>query len=378
MGVIVKLFDSIFWKGYAMQTIHSRNLAGNPIVNFLSLLVLACGLSTSSFAGLFGGEDAASKTVPYDFKSAPASQAKVYVELNDGKNFSGIKRLGIINFNVEFTTFKEASNSRSSSSWSQNSATGVETRTTTTHSQYKSRALPMPDQAKLQAMVDNAYQDLNSQLKALGIELIPYEQMKAMPEFGNFKNSMHSSPWVTETKDSESVFVSPTGMTLYMDNLERANAMQGISAMFENTNYQEMKMIFAMKDTALLSVNMVVDFATVEAEKGFLSSLSHQVNADMAHHLQAKNTFFRFMGYGQPNSVRVVLKKHLVSDAKFWDELPSAPTEKKEGFGALLGALSKSDDKEYMYNMDTYYDRTQEMLLAAQRMFMGELSKFHN
>lgn len=361
-----------------MKTNSSWSLAVTKMASFLGMLILVFSMPTTGVAGLLGGDDAASKTVPFDFKSDPAPQAKSYVGVNNGKNFGGMKRLGIINFNVEFTTFKEASNSRSSSSWSQNSATGIETRSTTTRSEYKSRSLPMPDQPKLQALVDKAYQDLNAQLSALGIELVPYEQLKAMPEFGNFKHSLHTSPWVTETKDSESVFVSPTGMALYMDNLERANAMQGISAMFENTNYQEMKMIFAMKDTALLSVNMVVDFATVEAEKGFLSSLSHQVKADMVHHLQAKNTFFRFMGYGQPNAVRVELKKHLVSDAKFWEDLPEAPAEKKEGFGALLGAFNKADSKEYLYNMNTYYDRTQEMLLATQKMFMSELSKFHH
>lgn len=177
----------------------------------------------------------------------------------------------------------------------------------------------------------------------------------------NFKGALHDSPWVTETKDSNSIFVAPTGMPLYMDNLARAKFLQGISGMVSNTPYQEMKLIFALKDTALLSVNMVVDFATVEGEKGFLSSLSSKVNADMVHHLHAKNSSFRFMGYGQPRSVMVVLDKHLVSDKKFWSE----PSDQK----------ADAAEKLFLYDMDLYYSRSEDMMLAMQRMFMGELVK---
>lgn len=340
-------------------------------------LFVACLFAGMSFlAGAsIAAPAAASKTPPFNFTAPPAEQSESYIDISGGRNFSEIKKLAIINFNVEFTTFREASNSRSSSSWSQNSALGTETRTTTTRSEHKSRSLPQPDREKLQAMVDKAYVDLSNQLKGMGIELVPYETIKAMPEFENFKGAMHDSPWVTETKDSNSIFVSPTGMQLYMDNLARANFLQGISGMVSNTPYQEMKVIFALKDTALLSVNMVVDFATVGAEKGFLSSLSSKVEADMVHHLQAKNSSFRFMGYGQPRNVFVSLEKHLVSDKKFWEEIAADKGEKKEGLGALMGAFNKTDNKEYLYSMDTYYGRSEDMMLAMQRMFMAELGK---
>lgn len=327
-------------------------------------------------AGLAWAEPApAAKTPPFNFSAEPATQSGAYVDISGGRNFKDIKKLAIMNFNVEFTTFREASNSRSSSSWSQNTAAGTETRSSTTRSEYKSRTLPLPDQAALQQVVDKAYADVHSQLQAMGIEMVPYDTIKAMPEYANFQGAMHASPWVTETKDSNSIFMAPTGMPLYMDNLERANFLQGIAGMVSNTAYQEMKVIFALKDTALLSVNMVVDFATVQAEKGFLSSLSSKVNADMVHHLHAKNSSFRFMGYGQPRSVVVSLEKHVVSDKPFWKEVEGAKAEKKEGLGGLLGAFNKTEEKEYLFDMGTYYGRTQDMVLATQRMFISELAK---
>jgi len=323
------------------------------------LVSVLTGLSVLSGAVL-AAPTPAIKTPPYNFAAEPATQSKDYVDISGGRNFNDVKKLAIMNFNIEFTTFREASKSRSSSSWSQNPA-GFETRTTTTTTQYKSRTLPIPEREKLQSIVDKAYNDLNAQLKALGIEIVPYATIKAMPEYENFKGAMHESPWVTETKDSNSIFMAPTGMPLYMDNMARANFLQGISGMVSNTPYQEMKVIFALKDTALLSVNMVVDFATVEGEKGFLSSLSSKVNADMVHHLQAKNSSFRFMGYGQPRSVVVELEKHLVSDKKFWTASDSEKTD--------------SGEKTFLYDMDLYYSRSEDMMLAMQRMFMSDLAK---
>ena len=275
------------------------------------------------------GPAPAVKTPPYNFAAEPSSLTKEYVDVSGGRNFKDIKKLAIVNFNVEFTTFREASNSRTTTGWSQN-ALGGETRTTSTQSEYKSRSLPMPDGAKLQAMVDKAYKELAEQLQGMGIEIVPYATIKAMPEFENFKSAMHDSPWVTETVDSNSIFMAPTGMPLYMDNLARANFLQGIKGMVSNTNYQEMKVVFALKDTHLMSVNMVVDFATVEPEKGFLSSLSSKVSADMVHHLQAKNSSFRFMGYGQPRLVFVDLEKHIVSDKKFWSRPRRKRTPRKK------------------------------------------------
>lgn len=340
--------------------------------NRLVTLALGC---MSLICNAWAETAPAAKTPPFNFAVDPATLGTSYVDVSGGRNVKDIKKLAIINFNVEFTTYREASNSRSTSSWAQNSATGTETRTTTTRSEYKSRQLPLPSQQALQQLVDKAHADVEGQLKGMGIEIVPYETIRAMPEYANFKSAMHESPWVTETKDSNSIFMAPTGMPLYMDNLERANFLQGISGMVNNTPFQEMKVIFALKDTALLSVNMVVDFATVQAEKGFLSSLSSKVNADMVHHVHARNSSFRFMGYGQPRSVVVSLDKHVVSDKAFWREVEETKSEKKEGFGALLGAFNTKDEREYIFDMDMYYAKTQDMILATQRMFISELSK---
>lgn len=347
------------------------------------LVCTLAGMALWTCAAL-AGTPAAIKTPPYNFAADAASQAKDYVSVSGGRNFKDVKKLAIVNFNIEFTTFRDASNARTSTGWSQN-AFGGETRTTTTQSEYKSRTLPIPDRARLQAMVDKAHQELTEQLQAMGIEIVPYATIQAMPEFANFKGAMHASPWVTETKDSNSIFMAPTGMTLYMDNLARATFLQGISGMVSNTNYQEMKVVFALKDTHLLSVNMVVDFATVEAEKGFLSSLSSKVNADMVHHLQAKQSSFRVMGYGQPRQIFVELDKHLVSDKKFWSEAAPAGDKakpedekgaKKGGglFGAF-GSANKNEEKPLLFDMDLYYGRSQDMMLAMERMFLVELGR---
>lgn len=136
-----------------------------PTSRFLRLALAAvagAALLPAAHAGIFDkaidaakGKKTPTTIAPYDFAADPATQAATFVEVARGNKFKDIRKLGIVNFSVEFALFKEAM------------AAGGSEYTGTARTDYVATSIPAPDVAQLQAIVDRLYAGVQEDFRAL-------------------------------------------------------------------------------------------------------------------------------------------------------------------------------------------------------------------
>ena len=306
------------------------------------------------------GKESADKVPPYNFAVGAQTQHGDYVELARGDKFKKIKKLGIVNFSVEFALYKSA--------W----AAGGNSHSTFDRTASIEKRLPQPDSQELQALVDRLFAAVVEQFKAQGVEVVPFETLKATKNYQSLSAAQHESPWVTNTKDTQSVFIAPTGMKLYFDNPGRADLLKGLGFTFgTNTRMKEVMMVYDLKqEVNLLSVNMVVDFATVKSSGNTFSAYAAKVAGSDVHHLHAADTSFRFVSNTQPEFIVARLKKPLVSDRSLW--AGEAETTAREG--TANGDTVRATVATGEFDMPSYYARSELMMTEAARMFVLALA----
>jgi hypothetical protein len=309
-------------------------------------------------------KESAENVAPYDFTMGAAAQSAQYVDLARGDKFSKIKKLGIVNFSVEFALYKSA--------W----AAGGSSQSTYDVSKSVEKVLPAPDVNELQGIVDRLYTRVVEEFKAQGVEVVPFETLKATKNYEKLAPAQHDSPWLTNTKDTQSVFMAPTGMKLYFDNPGRADLLKGLGFTFgTNTRMKEVMMVYDLgQEVNLLSVNMVVDFATVKGSGNTFSSYGAKVSGSDVHHLHAADTSFRFVSNTQPEFIVARLKKPLVSDLSLWSNV--AQTTTRDTVLTTGGGLAarKTTVADGEFDMPLYYARSEAMMSEAARMFIHQLA----
>ena len=246
----------------------------------------------------------------------------------------------------------------------------------------KSMKIPQPDVARLQQLVDKLYAQTAEDFASMGIEVVPFERLKATKNYAELAPAQHASPWLTDTKDSQSVFIAPTGMPLYMDNPNRADFLKGLGFTFgTNTRLKEIMMTYDLnQEVHLVSVNMVVDFAALKTSGSSFLSVASTRGANL-HHLHANNTSYRFISTTQPELMFVKLKQPLVSDVRLIAETSTVKGQvSTQTFSATGMAVETTQKDSYnrgagQFDLDTYYRRSGDMLDASRQMFAEELRK---
>lgn len=360
---------------------------------FLALLLAGAVLAAPAHAGLFDAikgltdkitesklqgdadrdaayeAELAKKFPPYRFDQPPAAQTAQHVELVRGSNFKDIRKVGIVNFAVEFALFKELK------------AGGGGSLGSTSRDVEKSMQIPPPDVARLQAIVDELHARTVRDFAAMGIEVVPFETLKTTKHYAELAPAQHASPWATDTKDSQSVFIAPSGMPLYMDNPARADFLKGLGFTFgTNTRMKEVMMTYDLKqEVHLLSVNMVVDFAAMKTSgRSFIAYAA--VGAANLHHLHAGNTSYRFISPTQPEFLYARLRQPLVSDTRLIAETQVALGEGSTQQHAAVGLQTTTTSTVTAtrgagaFDSATWYRRSADMLDAARQMFAAELA----
>jgi hypothetical protein len=216
----------------------------------------------------------------------------------------------------------------------------------------------------------------------MGVEVVPFEALKATKNFAELAPAQHASPWLTDTKDTQSMFIAPSGMPLYMDNPARADFLQGLGFTFgTNTRMKEVMMTYDLKQQVhLVSVNMVVDFAAMKTSGRSFTSYASVGGANL-HHLQAANTSYRFISTTQPELAYVRLKQPLVSDVRLIAETSKSVQQTSSQSFASTGAAVETTSAltatrgSDAFDLDTYYRRTADMLSAARQMFALEMAR---
>ncbi len=301
----------------------------------------------------------------YSFDIPAPDQSGQYVKMKDGDTLEDVKKVGIVNFSVEFVV--------------ENEATAVGSQ----QSKSKARSIPDQDTAKMQAMVEQLYAKTVSDLGAMGIEIVPFETIKATKNYGDLAEVLHPSPWETETKGnvdvangggsggakSKSIFVAPAGIGIFADNSKRFASIPG-GLFGPNIPLKVVKIGYDLnREVVLLSVNMVVDFSVMQTSGRSLLNVAKIKTADI-HHLQADNTYFKFQS-ARGSAPLLTLKKAVVSDKPLFSEAKNFKAEIESGITST--ETSTTSDKSFY--ADTYYARSGEMLEAARQMFIAELKK---
>lgn len=310
--------------------------------------------------GKIGVKKGKGGAMPFNFDAPAVDQAESFVHVSGGRHLKGIKKLGIVNFTVEYTQAKKAT---------------ITTRNLGTVATATSEVeIPDVDPQVLVRITDALYDQLVADLQGAGIEIIPFETLKNEKRFKKLSGAQKDSPWVTSTKDGRSVFVGAKGMPIYLDNPERADFLKGLGMSFGTNTRMHETLLANDLGGHLLSVNMVVDFADLKT-KGSLGFADIETNYEQYMH--GGNTRYRFIKLGQPDLAMLTLKQGMLPDIN-----PYANVKRGRWKFNWKGVFSTDDDvpawtreEGYSFRPLIYYRNCINLELAANALFMAELYK---
>lgn len=306
----------------------------------------------------------------FAFSEPAAGQAGRYLGVERGDSAKELKKIGILNFTVEFVREREAS------------ATGGD------RSNRVRMSIPADDTGKMQAIVDELYARTLADLQALGLEVLPHDQVRATKSYKEVAGSLMPSLAVAEVpsdveggndanSSARSIFVAPAGVSIFPDNPKRPAPVASGGGLF-GTNFP-LKMVTMgydlNREVELLSVNLVVDFSAMRSSGRSLLSVAKVRGAGL-HHLQAGSSYFAF------RSTRNLAPTFTVKAPLVSEKVIVTPAKVREGATEVADKLNgtevtvKFDGNEF--DAATYYGRSAEMLEAARQMFIAELRRLRS
>ncbi|MEY4748379.1 MAG: hypothetical protein RIQ60_593 [Pseudomonadota bacterium] len=304
------------------------------------------------------------------FGAPAAEQASRYFEIDRGSSAKELKKIAVLNFTVEFVREREST------------ALGGD------RSNRVRLAIPAEDTARMQAIVDELYGKTLTDLQALGLEVMPPDQIQATKSYREVAESLKLSlseaevpgdveGGSTANSSAKSIFVAPANVRIYPDNAKRPPPVASGGGLF-GTNFpmKTVTMLYDLnREVELLSVNLVVDFSAMRSSGRSLLNVA-KVRAANLHHLQAGNSYFAFRS-SRNLAPSFTFKQPLVSDKPIL-----SPAKVREGATEVKDKMTgtevtvKFDGNEF--DAETYYGRSAEMLEAARQMFIAELRRLRS
>jgi len=294
----------------------------------------------------------------FNFDASAASQAEEFIHVSNGKQLKDIKKLGIINFTVEYTLAKKASVISRSMSGSESASAEV--------------VIPEADPEILGKLTDFLYDRLVADIKGAGIEFIPFETLAAEKRYEKLKGAQKQSPWVTSTKDGNSAFVGAHGMPIYLDNPERADFLKGLGMSFGTNTRMHETLLANDLEGHLLSVNIVIDFADLK-EKGSMGKAD--IETSYEQFLHAGNTRYRFIKLGQPELAMLSVKKAVLPDTNPFTDVKIGRWKRNWFALPNLDGTTTTATREtsYKFNEAIYYQNCENLVNAVNGMMMTTL-----
>jgi hypothetical protein len=334
----------------------------NSCRKFIVALAAVSFLSASGHAldlGKIGVKKGKGGAIPFNFDAPAAEQSETFIDVSGGRSLKGIKKLGIVNFTVEYTLSKTAK---------------IITRRPGVVAEAESTSdIPEMDTKILVELTDALYARLVKDLEGAGIEMIPFETLQGEKRFQKLKGAQHENPWETSTKDGRSVFIGARGMPIYLDNPERADFLKGLGMSFGTNTRMHETLLANDVDGHLLSVNMVIDFADLQT-RGSLGFAD--IETGYEQFLHAGNTRYRFIKLGQPELAMLTVKKAILPDINPFSDI-------KKGRWKInwKGNWQSDDDaamtreSSYKFNPGIYYQNCENLANAVHGLMMAELYK---
>jgi len=207
------------------------------------------------FGKLFG-------PAPIQLDAAPTPEKSVSVD--SFKQLKDHKQVIITEFNVQFLTSKKAS-----------ASSGRETEGAA-HVNSNIKLLGLTNET-FQAITDQAYTNFVKGLTALGLEVKPYSDYMARPEYENMKSYLKTSPLEVSASifsgGQPSFVFAPTGMPICLFGDESAVGSGSLmsAGMGRSAPHSIEPQIAKESGIAAVHVYLVVDFCQMEAKGGVFS-----------------------------------------------------------------------------------------------------------
>ena len=212
-------------------------------------------------AGLLGGLIKSFGPAPVQLDTAPTPEKSVSVD--SFKQLKDCKKVVVTAFNVQFITKKYAA-----------AHAGRETEGAAhVNSHIKLTGL---DAATFQAITDQAYTNFVKGLESIGLEVMPYSNYAALPEYTDMKSHFKTSPMEVSGgmfSGEPSQLFAPQGMpvTLYGDELAMGQGTLMTAGIGQNAPLTKEAIIAKETGVAAVHVYLVVDFCQMEANGGTFS-----------------------------------------------------------------------------------------------------------
>lgn len=329
------------------------------------VLTLLLTLPAAAVAMTLGGGGDARPLDPsqtFDFASDPATAAGTYLATQAEGKLNGMKRVAITNFCVQFVYGKEAQ-AASSSSWA-------------VYSQSATGAIPgglAPE--RMQAVADAYLDRIEADLRAAGIEIVPYEELAANDLYKKFTAKYDTGIRVVarETPAAKGgtigetvAYVSPRGRPFAPDCGTISPASTGT---FVRMSYP--------LNAEFLTGSAVIDLGQASAGGKFFE----QAKADMQllEYLRAGESQYQFVGKTGPGA-RLWLKQSIVPQQNPFvvgaaQAGERTKTTETSGAGTeVTTTRSTETTRSVEFNEDLYYQNALKMLEAMHGIFMTKIT----
>jgi len=328
-------------------------------------LTLLLALPATAFAITLGGGGDARPLDPsqtFDFAADPAAAAGTYLATQAEGKLKGIKRVAITNFCIQFVYGKEAQAS-SAGYWAQ-------------YSQTSTGAIPGGLSAeKIQAIADAYLDRIEADLRAAGIEVVPYEELAANDLYQKFtakydtgiRTLVRETPAAKGGTVGEAVaYVSPRGRPFAPDCGTISPASTGT---FVRMSYP--------LNADFLTGSAVIDLGQASAG----GKLFEQAKADMLllEYLRAGESQYQFVGKTGPGA-RLWLKQSIVPQQNPFtvgEAKTGATTKTTESNIAgteVTTTRSTETTRTVQFDEALYYDNAARMLEVMHRIFMTKIT----
>jgi hypothetical protein len=326
---------------------------------------LATVMSTGAMALKIGGGGDPRKidlAQTYDFSADPATAAITYIVSTGKIKFENIKKVAVSSCTVGLVYAKGAEGKSSGSTMSFNASA--------------TSAFPggVPTE-RVREAVDNFCDQIESDLKAAGYEVVPYDEIAAKPAYQKYAQKFSGDPELLKedidlgnqkgAKAKNLVLVVSGKNRPYPKDVRFPNP---------STTMARVKLVYDkdMEGITLLSVNTTLDFAKVDAKGGFW----HGAKADME--------YGEFIPPGEPLSAAYFFSKD--GSINFWQKqaMVAAKNPFVEGDGKvtrdgsyddLSGVSTMTTSKETTINADhaLWSENANSLLKALSAMFVQSL-----
>lgn len=243
-----------------------------------------------------------------------------------------------------------------------------------------------PGAAQYQRITDALYDDVVRTAQAAGLEVVPHEQLLALPDFQKLKEAGKPSPLEDEKFSGHGGWTfSPRSLPVAFDSDDEESFMQSNKDPDpRGEQYRSGSSLFAGNSTAarwaewgiaraldahLLKVRVTVPLAIIERSGGILSG-GASVKVTPAPRLARDVTRFAFRREREASRVRLDQHLMLAPDLMTMEKV----SEQKDNTGGLnraLGLLS-ANSATAEYRLDASAERYEsEVLAAARATFAG-------